>query len=72
MLNYIDIGQKEGAKLECGGNRIGSKGYFVRPAVFSNVKDCMRIANEEVGLFINFDSNYCLKAIIGISNINKM
>lgn len=48
VLNYIDIGQKEGAKLECGGNRIGSKGYFVRPAVFSNVKDCMRIANEEI------------------------
>lgn len=47
VLEYIDIGQKEGAKLHCGG-RVGNKGYFVRPSVFSNVKDDMRIAKEEI------------------------
>lgn len=48
ITSYIDVGTKEGAKLECGGTRIGSRGFFVRPAVFSGVKDCMRIAREEI------------------------
>jgi len=34
--------------LECGGSIIGDKGYFVQPTVFSNVKDDMSIAKEEV------------------------
>lgn len=48
ITSYIDVGTKEGAKLECGGTRIGSRGFFVRPAVFSGVKDGMRIAKEEI------------------------
>lgn len=44
----IESGKKEGAKLECGGARHGDKGYFVQPTVFSDVKDDMRIAKEEV------------------------
>lgn len=51
ITSYIDVGTKEGAKLECGGTRIGSRGFFVRPAVFSGVKDGMRIAKEEVCFF---------------------
>lgn len=48
VLHYIELGKKEGAKLETGGNRIGQKGYFVQPTVFSNVTDNMTIAKEEV------------------------
>lgn len=44
----IEAGKKEGAKLETGGKRIGSDGYFVEPTVFSNVQDNMTIATDEV------------------------
>jgi acyl-CoA reductase-like NAD-dependent aldehyde dehydrogenase len=48
ILELIDSGKKEGAKLECGGKRHGDKGFFVEPTVFSDVKDNMRIAQEEI------------------------
>ena len=49
MMEMIASGKQEGAKLECGGNRMtGKGGYFVEPTVFSNVQDDMRIAKEEV------------------------
>ena len=51
ILDLIESGKKEGAKLQCGGKRIGDKGYFIQPTVFSDVKDNMRIAREEVSLF---------------------
>src|SRR5438874_2252001 len=48
ILGYIEAGKKEGAKLLCGGNRVGSKGYFIEPTVFDNVTDEMKIAKEEI------------------------
>jgi betaine-aldehyde dehydrogenase len=52
VLEYIQIGQKEGAKLELGGEQLkGGKygeGYFVNPTIFSNVKPNMRIVQEEI------------------------
>lgn len=48
ILNYIEVGKKEGAKLLTGGKRVGSKGYFIEPTVFSDVKDDMTIAKEEI------------------------
>ncbi|RWS00426.1 retinal dehydrogenase 1-like protein, partial [Dinothrombium tinctorium] len=48
ILELIESGKNEGAKLETGGRRIGSKGYFVEPTVFSEVQDNMRIAKEEI------------------------
>ena len=48
VLELIKSGQQQGVKLECGGSRIGDKGYFVQPTVFSNVKDDMSLAKEEV------------------------
>ena len=41
-------GSAEGAKLGTGGAQLGDKGYYFQPTVFSDVKDDMRIANEEV------------------------
>jgi aldehyde dehydrogenase (NAD+) len=49
ILGYVEIGQKEDkAQLVCGGERIGSKGYFVQPTVFDGVTNDMRIAQEEI------------------------
>ena len=48
ILEYIDSGKKDGAKLLTGGERVGEKGYFVKPTVFVDVKDGMKIAKEEV------------------------
>ena len=48
ILELVESGKKEGAKLECGGGRHGDKGYFVESTVFSDVTDDMRIAKEEV------------------------
>lgn len=48
VLSYIKSGNESGATLETGGNRIGSKGYFVEPTVFSNVSDDMLIAKDEI------------------------
>lgn len=48
ILELIQSGITEGAKLECGGKGLGRKGLFVEPTVFSNVTDDMRIAKEEI------------------------
>jgi len=48
ILGLIDTGKKEGAKMHCGGNRHGDKGYFIQPTVFSDVTDDMTIAKEEI------------------------
>jgi aldehyde dehydrogenase (NAD+) len=48
ILDYVDVGQKEGASLVTGGERIGKRGYFISPAVFADVKHEMRISQEEI------------------------
>ena len=48
ILDYIEIGKKQGAKLSYGGKRQGTKGYFIEPTVFTDVTDDMTIAREEI------------------------
>ncbi|KAH3809563.1 aldehyde dehydrogenase 1A1-like isoform X2 [Dreissena polymorpha] len=48
ILGLIESGKKQGASLQCGGERHGDTGYFVKPTVFSDVTDDMRIAKEEI------------------------
>lgn len=48
ILELIESGKTEGAKLECGGKRVGDKGYFVEPTVFTGVNPSMRMAKEEI------------------------
>jgi len=48
ILELVESGKKEGAKLECGGQRHGDKGFFMQSTVFSGVTDDMRIAKEEI------------------------
>ncbi|WP_316196157.1 MULTISPECIES: aldehyde dehydrogenase family protein [unclassified Bradyrhizobium] len=48
ILDYVDIGQKEGASLVTGGERAAGRGYFISPAVFAGVTHEMRISQEEI------------------------
>jgi acyl-CoA reductase-like NAD-dependent aldehyde dehydrogenase len=51
VLAFIEAGKKDGATLVAGGNRIsigGSKGFFVEPTIFGDVKNDMKIAKEEI------------------------
>ncbi|ACC73809.1 aldehyde dehydrogenase family protein [Paraburkholderia phymatum] len=48
VLDYVDVGRKEGASIVTGGARIGQKGFFVEPTVFANVEHEMRISQEEI------------------------
>src|SRR5262249_45118067 len=48
VLGFVESGNKEGAKLLCGGKRHGKEGYFVEPTIFDNVQDEMKIAKEEI------------------------
>ncbi|VVC41640.1 Hypothetical protein CINCED_3A010432 [Cinara cedri] len=48
VLDMIESGKQEGAKVEAGGSKVGDTGYFVYPTVFSNVTDDMKIAREEI------------------------
>ncbi len=52
VLDYIDLGLKEGATLLQGGtalNPIGcDSGYFVEPTIFTDCNDAMRICQEEI------------------------
>jgi len=48
VLDYIAVGQQEGARLAIGGTRRGEQGYFVNPTVFAGVEHAMRISQEEI------------------------
>ncbi|KAM9318934.1 retinaldehyde dehydrogenase 3 isoform 1-T1 [Pholidichthys leucotaenia] len=48
IMDLIETGKKEGAKLECGGEAVGEKSLFIQPTIFSGVKDHMAIAKEEI------------------------
>lgn len=48
VMHYIEAGMREGAKLQYGGNRVGDRGFFIEPTVFTDVENQMRIAQEEI------------------------
>jgi len=52
ILNWIETGQKEGARLVCGGKALEDgpygKGHFIAPTIFADVAPGMRIAQEEI------------------------
>ena len=48
ILHMCKQGEEQGAKLECGGKRLGDKGYYIEPTVFSNVQDDNIIATDEI------------------------
>ena len=48
ILGYVASGQKQGAKLIVGGQRVGERGFFVSPTIFDDVRDDMEIAQDEI------------------------
>jgi betaine-aldehyde dehydrogenase len=52
ILSYIELGKADGASLAHGGrvpdDPALARGFFVEPAIFTGVKQGMRVANEEI------------------------
>ncbi|PQD97101.1 aldehyde dehydrogenase [Pradoshia eiseniae] len=52
VLDYIESGKDEGARLVCGGKRAEGpgldNGYYIEPTIFADVTNDMRIAQEEI------------------------
>ncbi|WP_137888408.1 aldehyde dehydrogenase family protein [Pseudomonas sp. 2FE] len=51
VREYIQIGRQEGARLLCGGAEAPSefeRGYYLKPTLFADVDNRMRIAQEEI------------------------
>ena len=49
-LEYIGVGQREGARLVAGGDRVtrSTDGYYMAPALFVDATNSMRISQEEI------------------------
>jgi acyl-CoA reductase-like NAD-dependent aldehyde dehydrogenase len=49
-LEYVAVGQKEGARLALGGERVSrtTEGYYMSPALFVDATNAMRISREEI------------------------
>jgi len=86
ILHYVDLGQKQGAKLVSGGQRHGKHGFFVEPTIFDDVRDDMAIARDEIfGPVVSVlpfrgidelltranDTNYGLAAAVWTKDIDK-
>ena len=48
VTSYFDIAQQDGAVIAAGGETVGDKGHFVRPTLFTQASNDMRIAQEEI------------------------
>ncbi|KAF3437056.1 hypothetical protein FNV43_RR19809 [Rhamnella rubrinervis] len=77
VLRYINSGIESNATLECGGGRLGTKGYFIEPTVFSNVQDNMLIAKDEifgpVQTILKFNLNLSLRdLLLSTRDINEV
>ncbi|KAJ4708414.1 Aldehyde dehydrogenase family 2 member like [Melia azedarach] len=48
ILSYIEHGKREGATLLTGGKPVGDKGYYIEPTIFTDVKEDMLIAKDEI------------------------
>lgn len=76
VLNYIEIGKNEGAKLLTGGKACKegdcARGYFIEPTIFSDVEPAMRIAQEEIfGPVVSVIRARDLEDAINIANGTK-
>ncbi|KAF9740964.1 Aldehyde dehydrogenase [Paraphaeosphaeria minitans] len=85
IMEYIEDGKKAGATVETGGKRIGDKGFFIEPTIFSNVTEDMKIVQEEIfgpvctiskfktkeeAIKIGNNTTYGLAAAVHTTNLN--
>lgn len=47
-MQYIEKGKAEGAQLVLGGERIGSRGFYVQPTIFADCHDDMSIVQVQL------------------------
>jgi len=88
VLKFIEKGIREGAKLACGGKipDINTNGAYIEPTIFTNVRNTMSIAQEEIfgpvlcvipftsvneAIHIANDSKYGLAAMIWTKDLEK-
>jgi acyl-CoA reductase-like NAD-dependent aldehyde dehydrogenase len=84
--NYLNIGKKEGARITIGGESVSGKGYFIKPTVFADVDNQMKIAREEIfgpvaaaipfkdendAIFQGNDTTYGLAAAVWTRDISR-
>ncbi|KAF9779771.1 NAD-dependent aldehyde dehydrogenase [Thelephora terrestris] len=48
IMSYIESGKEQGANIHLGGGRVGDKGYYVEPTIFTGTKPEMKIVQEEI------------------------
>ena len=48
VTSYFQIATEDGATVAAGGTKLGDEGYFVRPTLFTEANNKMRIAQEEI------------------------
>ena len=85
LCRYIKDGKDAGAKVETGGERHGTVGYFIQPTIFSNVHEDMKIMKDEIfgpvcsiakfktvedAIRVGNQSTYGLAAALHTTNLN--
>ena len=48
IMGYVKVGKDEGATVITGGARHGDKGFFIQPTIFADVRQDMKIMQEEI------------------------
>ena len=48
VTSYFQIETEDGSTVAAGGTKLGDEGYFVRPTLFTEANNKMRIAQEEI------------------------
>lgn len=48
IMSYIHSGKQDGATIITGGERHGDRGYFIQPTIFADVRQDMKIMQEEI------------------------
>jgi acyl-CoA reductase-like NAD-dependent aldehyde dehydrogenase len=72
VLDYIQIGKEEGARLVTGGETLGTEGFFVAPTVFSDVDPNSRLATEEIfGPVVSIVPAANLSEAIALANTSR-
>lgn len=85
IMGYVKSGKDEGATVITGGERHGDKGYFIQPTIFADVRQDMKVMQEEIFgpvvalakfkdvdevIALGNDSNYGLAAAVHTKDLN--
>jgi len=86
VKSYLEVGKGEGARVTIGGEAREGKGYYVKPTVFADVKNTMKIAREEIfgpvaaaipfkdendAIFQGNDTTYGLAAAVWTNDVSR-